>query len=602
MAFAKFGTLMHYLHTLVGTPAAEEASDAALLERFAVAGDEAAFESLVRRFGPMVLAVCRRVLADEHAAEDAFQATFLVLVRKARSVRRRELLGNWLYGVAYRTAMKARTRRAGADARERQVREMAADDPVQEAIRRDLVAVIDHELSRLPSKYRQALVLCYLEGHTNEAAARKLNCPCGTLFTRLSRGREMLRTRLERRGVALPAAALAAALAGEATASVPDALVKITLQTASGFAAGSAALGGKVSTAAALAEGVLQSMFVNKLKAVTAALVAVLVVGTGGAALAYRALADGPGDKTSGREPAVPQAARGTGPAAAGPAKESATPGPGIGGGAGKAGPASGAFAGLSGGLGCNGGRGFGFVGTAGPLGQAGAAFVGPGGVAAAGGLLGGGAAVAGPGVAFAGGGLFPAAGGGGCRLALLTQVDVQRDLGMTREQLKKLTEAQARQQKNVQRLMTQAPAGFGVAPDNFLQKLEDLHTEAEKAVDNVLTPSQRKRVQEIMLQQRGPLALSDPEVAEALKLTPDQKDKIKTVESDAAGQMQQVAAKAMETLQQAGVGPRTVQKLTKKIDEINKETGQHLLEVLSDEQKAKWKEMTGKPFPARKQ
>jgi hypothetical protein len=117
-----------------------------------------------------------------------------------------------------------------------------------------------------------------------------------------------------------------------------------------------------------------------------------------------------------------------------------------------------------------------------------------------------------------------------------------------------------------------------------------------------VLTEAQRRRLAQIELQQRGHRALSDPEVARALKLTTDQQDKIKTVESDAAGQVQQVAAKAMETLQQAGAGPRAIQKLTKKIDEINQETGKHLLEILSEEQKGKWKEMTGKPFPARKQ
>ncbi len=596
MALVKFGTLMHYLRNLVGTPAAEGASDAALLERFAVAGDEAAFESLVRRFGPLVLAVCRRVLGDEHAAEDAFQATFLVLVRKARSIGKRELLGNWLYGVACRTALKARTRGARAQARERQVREMAADDPVQEAIRRDLVAVIDQELSRLPAKYRQPLVLCYLEGRTNEEAARKLDCPCGTLFTRLSRGREMLRARLARRGVALPAAGLATVLASEAAAAVPDALVNVTLRAATAFAAGSVAAGGTLSTAAALAEGVLQSMFVNKLKAVAAALVAVLLVGTGGATLAYHALATGSGGKDSGREHQAPQADRGKKTTAAGPSTEKASQSPANGRGVARLAPASGVPGGLSGGYGCTGGRGFGF--GVGASGGSGVAIAGPGGVAAAGGgILGGG--FAGPGMAFASG--FGATAGASCRMALLTQMEVQRDLGLTRDQLKKLTEAQGRQQKNVQRLMTQAPLGAGVASDTFLKKIEELHADAEKAVDDVLTEAQSKRLKEIVLQQRGPLALSDPEVAEALKLTDDQQDKVRSIEADAAGQMQQATAKVMETFPQGAAAFRAMQQLPKQIEALQKETGKRLLDVLTDEQKAKWKDLMGKPLRARK-
>jgi RNA polymerase sigma factor (sigma-70 family) len=557
---------MHYLRNLVGAPSAEEAPDALLLERFAVHGDEAAFEMLVRRFGPLVLAVCGRVLGDEHAAEDAFQATFLVLVRKATSIRRRALLGNWLYGVAYRTAVKARARAARGRDRERQVQQMAPADPVQEAIRRDLGAVIDDEVNRLPAKYRQPLVLCYLEGQTNAEAARRLDCPCGTLFTRLARAREMLRGRLAGRGVTLSAAGLATALAAEA-AAVPDALVGSTLRAAAEFAAGSAAAGGASAGAAALAEGVLQSMYINRLKAVAFGVFVVLLVGSGGAALAYHALASG---TRAGRELQPPAGGRGTDVAAAGPSsKESKPEGPA------RAGPAAVLASGTGSSFGCTGGGGFGFGGGA---------FAGPG-VAAAGGGFGG----FGSGVAVS------------CRMALLTQPAVQRDLGLNRDQLRKLTDAQTRQQKSVTRLLGQGPAGALADPDAYRKKWEELHQDAEKAVDDVLTAAQGKRLGEISLQQRGGHALADPEVAEALKLTGEQRDKVQEIEAGAAKEMQQLGARGMESMAQAGLNPAAFQQvslqLRKKFDDLNQETGKKLLEVLSADQQAKWKELTGKPL-----
>src|SRR5262249_24070680 len=212
MTGGPIATVLQYLRNFVDRPLAEDTSDAQLLERFALHSDEAAFEALVRRFGPMVWGVCRRVLTDEHAVEDAFKATFLVLVRKASSIRKREVVGSWLYGVAYRTATKARLNAAGWYAREKRIPKMVAADPARETAAPDSRSVLDEELSRPPAKYRDPLVLCYLEGHTNEEAARKLGCPCGTIFTRLARARDRLRDRLTRRGVALSAAALATAL------------------------------------------------------------------------------------------------------------------------------------------------------------------------------------------------------------------------------------------------------------------------------------------------------------------------------------------------------------------------------------------------------
>jgi RNA polymerase sigma factor (sigma-70 family) len=589
MPLGQFGTLLHFLRNLVGSAPAEEASEALLLERYVVYRDEAAFETLVRRFGPMVLGVCRRILTDGHAVEDAFQATFLVLVRKARSIRKREQLGNWLYGVAYRTATKARASAARWHARERQVRAMASADPVQEVIRRDLGEVIDDELSRLPAKYRQPFVLCYLEGKTNEEAARKLGCPCGTLFTRLARARELLRGRLARRGVELSAAALATALTQETRAAVPDALVGSTLKAAAVFAAGSAAAGGTgPAGAVALAEGVLQTMFVNKLKAVAGVVLAILLVGTGGATLAYQALADRPRGDDREQARKAPPGDRGTEVALAEqPPKEAPREDPGKGGR--PAGPA-GLGGGSGGGFGCTGGFGFGFGGGGGFGGQAIAIARGGGqAVAIAGGGLGGG---------FLGGAPVTS-----CRLALLTQEPVQRDLGLTRDQLKKLTEAQNKQQKDALNLMTQTPGSLK-DPDALNKKWEELHQNAEKAVDDVLTKAQRKRVEEISLQQRGGHALADPEAAEALKLTDEQREKIQTIETDSAKEAEKQAATAMDSLARAGANilqmQEISQKMRKKLDDLYKQSGDRMLEVLTPEQKSKWKDLTGKPFKGR--
>ena len=182
------------------SPAPVEASDAELLDRFARARDQAAFAALVRRHGPMVFGVCRRVLHDPNDAEEAFQVTFLVLVRKAAGLRQPDRLANWLYGVANRVARKARV-----SAARRGRHEQAAAGPdgyvPAEGTDPDVRAVLDEEMVALPDKYRAPLVLCYLEGLTNEAAAERLGWPPGSMSYRLARGRELLRQRLVRRGV-----------------------------------------------------------------------------------------------------------------------------------------------------------------------------------------------------------------------------------------------------------------------------------------------------------------------------------------------------------------------------------------------------------------
>jgi RNA polymerase sigma factor (sigma-70 family) len=248
-------------------------TDGQLLRRFIEQRDESAFEALVRRHGPLVWGVCRRVLGSHHDAEDAFQATFLVLVRKAASVRQPEQVGNWLYGVAHQTALKARTMRARRRTRERQVADMPDIEAPHQDEPRDVQGFLDQELSRLPDKYRVAIVLCDLGGKTRKAAARQLGLPEGTLAGRLTRGRALLAKRLAQRGVALSGGALAVALSQEAArACVPAAVMVSTIRAATLVAAGQAAAGVISARAAALTEGVLKAMLLTKLKTGTAVL------------------------------------------------------------------------------------------------------------------------------------------------------------------------------------------------------------------------------------------------------------------------------------------------------------------------------------------
>lgn len=261
-------------------------SDAQLLDRFCADGDEAAFEVLLWRHGPMVLGVCRRVLAQEQDAEDAFQSTFLALARKAGSIGNRQALVGWLYQVAYRVALTARAMAAHRATRERPWLDLPAKETPDDLLRRDFRRVLDEEVSRLPAKYRLPFVLCHLEGKTNEEVARELGCPTGTVLSRLARARERLRVCLTRRGVTLSAGALALALAREAEAvSVSASQVQTSLHAAAGVALGrtaAEAVGGRVLT---LTEGVLRTMYLSKVKAMVGVFFAVGVLGLGTAAL-----------------------------------------------------------------------------------------------------------------------------------------------------------------------------------------------------------------------------------------------------------------------------------------------------------------------------
>src|SRR5690242_16411189 len=207
MATGSAHTLLRHIRT-VAAPAAG-LSDRELVERFAAGRDEAAFAALLLRHGPMVLCVCRRVLADWHDAEDAFQATFLVLARKAGSLRAGGSVAGWLHGVAYRLALKARVSAARRREREGRAAARPPGDPLAEVSVREAQAILDDELARLPEKFRAPLVLCCLEGLARDEAAARLGWPAGLLKSRLEQARERLRGRLARRGLALSVPLLA---------------------------------------------------------------------------------------------------------------------------------------------------------------------------------------------------------------------------------------------------------------------------------------------------------------------------------------------------------------------------------------------------------
>ena len=216
-----------------------ELKDDQLLSRFFQDRQDAAFAVILSRYGPLVYDVCRRVLSDANDAEDAFQATFLVLVRKGGTLRQPGRLANWLYGVAYRTARKVRAKAAACGPnRKGRPSAMPTRPQVSEMTYDELRAVLDEEINRLPEKYSLPLVLCYLEGKTNAEAAAQLGWPEGSMSRRLSRARELLRSRLARRGLALTAALIAAVFTRPAVAGVPSHLVSSTIYAGSLVAGG----------------------------------------------------------------------------------------------------------------------------------------------------------------------------------------------------------------------------------------------------------------------------------------------------------------------------------------------------------------------------
>jgi RNA polymerase sigma factor (sigma-70 family) len=287
MADGLLGSLLGHVRALTA-PDEEGLSDRQLLQRFARQHDEAAFNLLVQRHGAMVLGVCRRLLRDSHDAEDAFQATFLVLARRAGSIGWSDSVGSWLHAVACRVARKAQVTAARRKRREREAAMTRSTNPIPESDWHDLRQVLDQELGRLPEKYRAPLVLCYLEGRTNEEAARQLGWPLGTVQGRLARARDLLRRRLTRRGLALSATTLALESASELLGATPPAallepLGKIAVQFALGQTLSVAAVSGEV---LALAEGVCRSLLLRKLALAAVVVLALCVPGLGAGLIA----------------------------------------------------------------------------------------------------------------------------------------------------------------------------------------------------------------------------------------------------------------------------------------------------------------------------
>jgi RNA polymerase sigma factor (sigma-70 family) len=268
--------VLRHLHRAALLPDGAGLTDAQLIDAFRVRRDEAAFEVLVRRHGPMVLGVCRRILGNSDDADDAFQATFLVLVRKAASLKRTSLVGNWLYGVAYRTALKAKAMNARRRAREK---EMSRPEQAPECGWEELSPLLDHELGGLPEHYRVPIVLCDLEGMTRKEAARRLGVPEGTLSGRLTTARRLLAKRLSRHGLALSGGALGILLARHAAAEgVPHRLLHCAVAASMRLAAG----GAVAIKTSALMEGVLKSMLLARLKVASILLAVALVVAGAG--------------------------------------------------------------------------------------------------------------------------------------------------------------------------------------------------------------------------------------------------------------------------------------------------------------------------------
>src|SRR5215471_12078551 len=218
-------------------------ADGQLLECFVSHRDEAAIAALVRRHAQMVWGVCQRILRNHHDVEDAFQATFLVLVRNAASIKRRQMFASWLYAVARLTALKARATMANRESREKQVHEMRETEAVTERdLWSEMQPLLDQEVSRLPDKYRVAVIMCDLEGNTHKEAARQLEIPEKTVTTRLLKARKMLAKRLSRRGLAVAGGSVGAFLShNAASASVPTSAVISTIKAVTSVAAGKTA-------------------------------------------------------------------------------------------------------------------------------------------------------------------------------------------------------------------------------------------------------------------------------------------------------------------------------------------------------------------------
>jgi RNA polymerase sigma factor (sigma-70 family) len=251
MAQSALGEVLRFIHTACAMQGTCDLTDRELLERFLSNRDESAFTFLVRRHGPTILGVCRRLLGDAHEAEDVFQATFLVLVRRARYIRRKESVGSWLYGVAQRISLRARAQTAARRHREGEAGNMAGARSVDDVTLQELRSALDEEIGSLPEKYRAPIVLCHLEGNSYDQAARELRCAKTSLVRRLNHARDMLRQKLVRRGITLTVGALATSLSQMAAAApMPVSLTIKTVKAGALVAAGKSVAGGCLSAGA----------------------------------------------------------------------------------------------------------------------------------------------------------------------------------------------------------------------------------------------------------------------------------------------------------------------------------------------------------------
>jgi RNA polymerase sigma factor (sigma-70 family) len=290
--------ILNYLHRLLGAHVHGGVGDADLLRRFIAERDEAAFELLLWRHAAMVLHVCRQVLGDAEAADDAFQATFLVFVRKAGSIGRRESLGSWLYRVAYRIALKARAQTKKRAAEPVELDRLAAPAETDDAEQRELRRILCEEVNRLPAKYRAPIVACFFEGKTHEEAAHQLGWPRGTVAGRLARARDLLRRRLLRRGLTFTMAAFLSALSVRTGQAALASLVDSLIETARQLAAGQAIRSVASPSIAALTEGVLHAMVWTKIKY---GVVVLLLASIGGAGMTLLATQEQNEAKTKGQ-------------------------------------------------------------------------------------------------------------------------------------------------------------------------------------------------------------------------------------------------------------------------------------------------------------